>query len=101
VFLIMIFNYTAGSICMYIFAANDPFHFGTLPRSMFSMLQSETLDNWVISQVFCGRCDYCDYTYQFIPLILGSNFINRGLWLQIFPRRVPIRYWAKQQPVQP
>jgi hypothetical protein len=62
--LIMIFNYTAGSICMYIFAANDPFHFGTLPRSMFSMLQFETLDNWVSSQVFCGRCDYCDYTYE-------------------------------------
>jgi voltage-gated sodium channel len=45
--LILIFNYTAGSICMYIFAANDPFHFGTLSRSMFALLQIETLDNWV------------------------------------------------------
>ena len=44
--LIVVFNYIMACMCMLFLRANDPFHFGTLPRAMFSILRIETLDSW-------------------------------------------------------
>ena len=32
--LIVVFNYVVGCMCMLCFKSNDPFHFGTISRSM-------------------------------------------------------------------
>ena len=44
--LIIVFNYIAGCMCMLLFQHNDPFHFGSVGRSMFTVLRLETLDSW-------------------------------------------------------
>ena len=41
--LIFIFNFLASAACMMVFRENDPFHWGSLGRSMFSILRLETL----------------------------------------------------------
>ena len=46
VFFMGVFNYIAGCMCMLLFKANDPFHFGSVGRSMFTILRLETLDTW-------------------------------------------------------
>jgi len=44
--LIFVFNYISACMCMMIFKSNDPFHFGSLARAMFTVLRIETLDSW-------------------------------------------------------
>jgi len=44
--LILVFNYIVACMCMLVFQQNDPFHFGSLGRSMFTILRLETMDAW-------------------------------------------------------
>jgi hypothetical protein len=44
--LVIVFNYIAGCILMLLMGGNDPFHFGTVGRSMFSVLRLESFDTW-------------------------------------------------------
>ena len=54
--LIVVFNYIAACMCMLFFRDNDPFHFGSLGRSMFTILRIETLDTW----------DQVNYSHGFV-----------------------------------
>jgi Ca2+-binding EF-hand superfamily protein len=51
---------------MLIFQENDPFHFGSLGRSMFTMLKLETLDGWdeVLYLAVFGCANYPAYDYS-------------------------------------
>jgi len=44
--LVVVFNYIIGCMCMLILQANDPFHFGTVGRAVFTILRLETGDSW-------------------------------------------------------
>ncbi len=44
--LLFLVFYLYGVIGFYSFAANDPFHFGTLPLSMITLFRMATLENW-------------------------------------------------------
>eukprot|EP00615_Pteridomonas_danica_P011765 CAMPEP_0114346930 /NCGR_PEP_ID=MMETSP0101-20121206/13474_1 /TAXON_ID=38822 ORGANISM="Pteridomonas danica, Strain PT" /NCGR_SAMPLE_ID=MMETSP0101 /ASSEMBLY_ACC=CAM_ASM_000211 /LENGTH=1430 /DNA_ID=CAMNT_0001483895 /DNA_START=53 /DNA_END=4345 /DNA_ORIENTATION=+ len=44
--LMVVFNYIAGCMCMLCFQKNDPVHFGSVGRSMFTVFRIETLDSW-------------------------------------------------------
>ena len=44
--LIIVINYIFGCMCMLLFQKNDPFHFGSISASMFTILRLETLDTW-------------------------------------------------------
>ena len=46
VLLIVVFNYITACMLMVFFKANDPFHFGTLSKAMFTVLRLETGDSW-------------------------------------------------------
>jgi len=63
--LIVIFNYITACVCMSIFRDNDPFHFGTVGRSMFTMVKMETLDNWeeILYLTVLGCSNYPLYDY--------------------------------------
>ena len=44
--LIGVFNYIAACIGMFLFAKSDPFHFGTLTKTLLTVWRIETLDTW-------------------------------------------------------
>ncbi len=44
--LIVVFNYIVGCMCMLVMKGNDPFHFGSVARSVFTVLRLETGDSW-------------------------------------------------------
>ena len=44
--LLFLVFYLYGVVGFYSFAANDPFHFGTLPLSMITLFRMATLENW-------------------------------------------------------
>jgi len=44
--LFAVFNYIVACICIIIFRENDPFHFGSVSRAMFTIFRIETLDTW-------------------------------------------------------
>jgi voltage-gated sodium channel len=44
--LVIVFNYIVGCMCMLVLQGNDPFHFGTVGRSVFTVLRLETGDSW-------------------------------------------------------
>lgn len=60
-FLCLLF-YIYGVAGTFLFRENDPFHFGTLPRSMLSLFLVVTLENWVdilYTQMYgCDRFGY-------------------------------------------
>jgi hypothetical protein len=49
-----VINYIMACMCMLLFRENDPFHFGSIGRSMFTVLRIETLDTW--DQVVVNGC---------------------------------------------
>jgi voltage-gated sodium channel len=42
----LFYTYSVASFCALFFRASDPFHFGTISRSMVSILRIATLDDW-------------------------------------------------------
>ena len=44
--LVVVFNYIVGCMCMLVLQYMDPFHFGTVGRSVFTILRLETGDSW-------------------------------------------------------
>ncbi|MFB2980391.1 ion transporter [Microseira sp. BLCC-F43] len=60
--LLMLLFYMYGVVATFIFAKNDPIHFGTLPRSMLSLFQVATLEGWsdiMYTQIYgCDRYGY-------------------------------------------
>jgi len=44
--LMIIFNYISGCLGILLFQENDPFYFGSVLQSLFSVYQIETLDSW-------------------------------------------------------
>jgi len=44
--LVAVFNYIAGCMFMLLLKRRDPFNFGSIPKSMFTILRFETLDTW-------------------------------------------------------
>jgi len=64
--LIVVFNYIIACACMLLLKANDPFHFGTIPRAMFNVLRIETLDTWdQILYITMFGCDQYPAGYDF------------------------------------
>jgi len=101
--LIVVFNYIAGCMCMLIFRNNDPFHWGSVGRSMFTMLRLETLDSWDQSKSSCGCCFVSLANLHLFSLLSpyfvtapSYSFVHCSLWL----RRVPswLRWVHHQQP---
>lgn len=46
VFLMIAFFYHFGVAGVYLFSANDPFHFGNIGKALLTLFQVSTLDNW-------------------------------------------------------
>ena len=46
VVLVVVFNYIMGCTCKVFLSENDPFHFGTVGRAMFTIFRLETQDAW-------------------------------------------------------
>lgn len=44
--LLVLVLYLYGVMGFYLFAVNDPFHFGTVPNAMFTLFRMATLENW-------------------------------------------------------
>ena len=44
--LIATFNFIVSCMCTLLFRENDPFHFGSIGRSMFTIQRISTLDSW-------------------------------------------------------
>jgi voltage-gated sodium channel len=65
-FLIILF-FVYGAIGVMIFAENDPFHFGSLPRSLLSLFRIITLEDWtdVMYQNIFGYGYYPETVYGF------------------------------------
>jgi len=65
--LIFVFNYIVACMFMLIFRANDPFHFGSVGKALFTVLRMETLDTWdqILYMVMYG-CDYYPAGYPFL-----------------------------------
>ena len=64
---ILIFNFLAGATCMVLFRDNDPFHWGSLGRAMFTILRLETLDSWdQIMYLAMFGCDEYPGAYPFL-----------------------------------
>lgn len=78
--LIVVFNYIAACMCMLIFRDNDPFHWGSVGRSMFTMLRLETLDN--LDQILYITVYGCDE----YPAGYGGFTINNPASLCRHPR---------------
>ena len=64
--LIIAFNYILACAGILIFRDNDPFHFGSLGRAMFTMLRLETLDTWdqilYLAMFGCDKFPSYDFT---------------------------------------
>ena len=67
VLLVLVF-YLYGVLGFYLFSANDPFHFGSLPMAMLTMFRVSCLDNWgdIMFQNIFG-CDYYPDVYVMPP----------------------------------
>ena len=64
---ILIFNLLSGATCMMLFRKNDPFHWGSLSRSMFTILRLETLDAWEeVMYIAMFGCDNYPNTYPYL-----------------------------------
>ena len=62
--MIVTLNFIFASMGILFFGANDPEHFGDLPRAMMAVWQTETLDGWedtlYINMYGCNRYGYYD-----------------------------------------
>ena len=66
-----------GFMCERVFAANDPYHFGGLGTSMWTLVEVMTLDGWRsvvdINTCGCGDTKYETYYEIYTPLLDCSN----------------------------
>jgi voltage-gated sodium channel len=69
--LLVIFNYIAGCFCILIFGRNDPVHFGTVSRAMFTVFRMETLDSW--DQIFNIAFYGCDEYPNGYDLLISTH----------------------------
>lgn len=77
ILLILIF-YLFSVVGFYLFQSNDPFNFGTLPRSLLTMVRICTLDNWGdVMYINIYGCDKSSFYTQEEDQITGEN---RLLW---------------------
>ena len=59
VLLLLLVFYLYGVVGYYLFASNDPFHFGSLPMAMYTLFRIACLDNWSdIMYVNIYGCNY-------------------------------------------
>ena len=66
VVLMVVFNYIVACMCMLLFRDNDPFHYGSVGRAMFTVLRIETLDTWdQILYIAMFGCDKYPMGYPF------------------------------------
>ena len=72
--LIVVFNYIIGCGCMLLMAGNDPFHFGSVGRSVFTVLRLETGDNW--DQVLLVNMYGCEGYPGAYPIVDPSIYPN-------------------------
>ena len=76
VIFIVIFNYIAACMLMLIFQRSDPFHFGSVSRSMFNVMRMETLDSCE-SQLLCHFL-FCSFVSKSNTLVLHNDHLT---WL--------------------
>mmetsp|Transcript_30215 Transcript_30215/g.67703 ORF Transcript_30215/g.67703 Transcript_30215/m.67703 type:complete len:957 (+) Transcript_30215:246-3116(+) len=70
--LIAVFNFVVGCGCQLFLSMNDPVHFGTIARSLFTLLRMETGDKWpVIMFISVYGCD--QYAYGGL---YGESFVQ-------------------------
>ena len=73
--LIIVFNYIIACMSMLFLGANDPFHFGTIPRAMFNVLRLETLDSW--DQILYIAMFGCDGYPGGYPFAIRSEYFEQ------------------------
>jgi len=79
--LIVTFNYIAACMCMLLFQENDPFHFGSLGRAMFSVQRISTLDSWdQILYIALYGCDEYPGGYDFTLRKIKCNNPKASGW---------------------
>jgi hypothetical protein len=87
VFLILIFNYISGCMCMLLMKGNDPFHFGSVGKAMFTIMRMETLDSWdKILQINVLGC--AEFPINGYPIVTNKDLQctnSQGLGWIVFP----------------
>jgi hypothetical protein len=87
VFLMLVFNYISGCMCMLLMQENDPFHFGSVGKAMFTILRMETLDTWdqilYVNVLGCGEYPNNGYPIVANPALQCTH--SRGLGWIVFP----------------
>jgi Ca2+-binding EF-hand superfamily protein len=76
--LIAVLNYIVSCMCMIFFRDNDAFHFGSLGRSMFTVLRIETLDTWdqilYVAMFGCAKYPAGNTSNQFNVCVKNTSF---------------------------
>lgn len=76
--LIFLVYYLYGVMGYYLFAGNDPFHFGTLADAMITLFRISTLDNW--GDIMYINYFGCDYYPDLYVSPMDKTPRNKKLW---------------------
>ena len=69
--LMVVVDYIIGAMCMILFSKNDPFHFGSIGRSCFTVMRLSTGDGW--DQVLLVNLYGCEQYPLGYPILLEET----------------------------
>jgi hypothetical protein len=71
--LMVVVNYITGAVCMILFGANDPFHFGSVGKAAFTIMRLSTGDAW--DQVLLINLYGCDHFPLGYPILDPATYV--------------------------